>query len=78
MKTLEELKALKEEVENLNKKLAELSEEELMQVFGGSKVMLNDFIRKLADKYFDIDADQRRDIENKWKSRYPNMKEEDQ
>ena len=35
MKTLEELKALKEEVENLNKKLAELSEEELKQVAGG-------------------------------------------
>ena len=35
MKTKEELKALKEEVENLNKKLAELSEEELKQVAGG-------------------------------------------
>ena len=35
MKTLEELKALKEEVEALNKKLAELSEEELKQVAGG-------------------------------------------
>ena len=35
MKTKEELKALKEEVETLNKKLAELSEEELEQVSGG-------------------------------------------
>ena len=35
MKTKEELNALKEEVENLNKKLAELSEEELTQVAGG-------------------------------------------
>ena len=35
MKTNEELKALKEEVETLNKKLAELSEEELEQVSGG-------------------------------------------
>ena len=35
MKTKEELNALKEEVEALNKKLAELSEEELAQVFGG-------------------------------------------
>ena len=35
MKTKEELNALKEEVENLNKKLAELSEEELKQVAGG-------------------------------------------
>ena len=35
MKTQEELNAIKEEVETLNKKLAELSEEELTQVSGG-------------------------------------------
>ena len=35
MKTKEELEELKEEVENLNKKLAELTEEELAQVSGG-------------------------------------------
>ena len=35
MKTKEELNALKEEVEALNKKLAELTQEELAQVFGG-------------------------------------------
>ena len=35
MKTKEELNALKEEVETLNKKLAELTEEELAQVSGG-------------------------------------------
>ena len=35
MKTKEELNALKKEVEALNKKLAELSEEELSQVSGG-------------------------------------------
>ena len=35
MKTKEELNALKEEVEALNKKLAELTEEELEQVSGG-------------------------------------------
>ena len=35
MKTKEELNALKQEVEALNKKLAELSEEELAQVSGG-------------------------------------------
>ena len=34
-KTQEELNALKEEVETLNKKLAELTEEELAQVTGG-------------------------------------------
>ena len=36
MKTKEELNALKEEIETLNKKLAELTAEELAQVFGGS------------------------------------------
>ena len=35
MKTKEELNAMKEEVETLNKKLAELSEDELKQVSGG-------------------------------------------
>ena len=35
MKTKEELNALKEEVETLNKKLAELTEEEFSQVTGG-------------------------------------------
>ena len=34
MKTPEELKALKEDVETLNKKLAELTEDELKQVTG--------------------------------------------
>ena len=35
MKTKEELCALKEEVEAINRKLAELTEEELAQVVGG-------------------------------------------
>ena len=35
MKTAEELNALKEEVVTLNRKLAELTEEELAQVAGG-------------------------------------------
>ena len=37
MKTEEELNALKEEVETLNKKLHKLTEEELAQVCGGAK-----------------------------------------
>ena len=41
MKTTEELNALKEEVETLNKKFAELSEEELKQVAGGIKISKN-------------------------------------
>ena len=35
MKTAEEINALKNEVETMNKKLAELSDEELTQVTGG-------------------------------------------
>ena len=38
MKTKEELNALKEEVEALNKKLHELTKEELAQVCGGKLV----------------------------------------
>ena len=38
MKTKEELNALKEEVETLNKKLHELTDEELAQVSGGKGV----------------------------------------
>ena len=40
MKTTEELNALKEEVESLNKKLAELTEEEVEQVSGGYYVQV--------------------------------------
>ena len=40
MKTKEELNALKEEVETLNKKLAELTEEELEQVSGGGPKLI--------------------------------------
>ena len=40
MKTKEELNTLKEEVETLNKKLAELTEEELTQVSGGSENLI--------------------------------------
>ena len=42
MKTKEELNALKEEFENLNAKLAELSEEELDQIEGGLSRILWD------------------------------------
>ena len=51
MKTKEELKALKEEVETLNKKLAELSEEELEQVNGGLKLDPERLRKKVEDVY---------------------------
>ena len=44
MKTKEELNALKEEVETLNQKLAELSVEELAQVCGGDHVRPDDSV----------------------------------
>ena len=40
MKTIEELNTLKNEVEALNSKLAELSEEELTEVTGGMKIVV--------------------------------------
>ncbi len=40
MKTKEELCVLKEEVETLNKKLAELTDEELKQVTGGKEQLI--------------------------------------
>ena len=43
MKTKEELNALKEEVETLNKKLSELTEEELAIVTGGIETWSIDF-----------------------------------
>ena len=41
MKTKEERNALKEEAESLNRKLAELTEEELTQVSGGDSADKN-------------------------------------
>ena len=43
MKSKEELNALKEEVENVNKKLAELTDEELAIVTGGIETWSIDF-----------------------------------
>ena len=43
-KTKEELDAIKEEVETVNKKLQELTEEELEQVIGGSLPPIEDLL----------------------------------
>ena len=51
MKTKEELNALKEEVETLNKKLLELTEEELAQVTGGAKPDPERFRKKVEGTY---------------------------
>ena len=42
MKSIEELNTLREEVKTLNKKLAELTDEELEQVTGGVIICVND------------------------------------
>ena len=48
MKTKEELTALKEEVETLNRKLHELSDEELAQVTGGAAEAKEDLNARVA------------------------------
>ena len=53
-KTQEELNAIKEEVESMNKKLAELTEEELKQVAGGN---IEQEIKNLAKQYFQIEEE---------------------
>ena len=57
MKTKEELNALKKEVKTMNKKLAELTEEELAQVVGGtennSTIVKDDDVVWLYEKSFD-------------------------
>ena len=52
MKTKEELNALKEEVENVNKKLAELTEEELKQVIGGQQYDINIYKNEVEREKF--------------------------
>ena len=51
MKTKEELNTIKEEVEALNNKLAELTDEELEQVNGGAKLDPERFRRKVEETY---------------------------
>ena len=51
MKTKEELNTIKEEVEALNNKLAELTDEELEQVNGGTKLDPERFRRKVEETY---------------------------
>ena len=56
MKSKEELNALKKEVKTLNKKLAELTEEELAQVVGGTEnnsTIVKDDVVWLYEKSFD-------------------------
>ena len=54
MKTKEELKALKEEVETVNRKLHELTDEELEQVTGGN---IEQEIKNLAKQHFQIEEE---------------------
>ena len=54
MKSKEELNALNEEVETLNKKLSELSEEELEQVTGGN---IEQELKNLAKQHFQLEKE---------------------
>ena len=53
MKTKEELEALKKELDDVNKKLHELTEEELKQVTGGSDFNMDDFSVTESDKQYE-------------------------
>ena len=53
-KTQEELNALKEEVETLNIKLKELTDEELAQVTGGN---IEQELKNLAKQYFQLEKE---------------------
>ena len=58
MKTQEELNALKEEYENLNKKFSELNEDELKQVTGGLfPVIFASTIRGILNKTSSLQGD---------------------
>ena len=58
MKTKEELDKIKEEAESLNRKMSELTDEELEEVAGGMKIMVVDddsnWFRKFVDFLFKI------------------------
>ena len=52
MKTKEELNALKEEVETVNRKLRELTKEELEQVIGGQQYDINIYKNEVEREKF--------------------------
>ena len=54
MKTKEELNALKEEAENLNKKLNELNEDELAEVTGGKTLVISTVQAPPPDQGFKV------------------------
>ena len=54
MKTQEELKNLKEEYESLNRKLDELTDDELEQVTGGTKRQLFQAVNQLLQRQNEI------------------------
>ena len=64
MKSKEELNAIKEEVETLNKKLVELNDEELKQVTGGVvPIIFTSAIRNLMGSGVEYNS-----VSNNWKS----------
>ena len=50
MKTKEELNAIKNEIDTLNKKLAELNEEELAQVTGGHGISISNPLAGMSEE----------------------------
>ena len=67
MKTKEELNVLKEDVETINKKLTELTEEELAQLSGGN---IEQDIKNMAKQYFQLDKEGFHDIAREYLERF--------
>ena len=74
MKAKEELEELKEKYTDLNKKLAELSEEELAQVTGGN---IEQELKNLAEQHFQLEkestGDKVKDFIEKYARYYTNI-----
>ena len=66
-KTQEELNALKEEVETLNIKLKELTDEELAQVTGGN---IEQELKNLAKQYFQLEKESTGEKVKDFKEKY--------
>lgn len=74
MKTKEELNILKESVETINKKLTELTEEELAQVSGGNAgIVLHNMPQKKDDEKYVLLTQANNDGRDDGKDHYENI-----
>lgn len=71
MKTKEELNALQNEVEALNKKLAELTDDEMKQVTGGMKIVVIKALQKPSNTSGEIQSSTTENIQSDWRTNTP-------